>query len=498
MTKTLIGLDYTGTACIKITKGAFDPATTSDAEISKFYYSSKWAADCKVNAIRTGATGTSPRGYYPSASSWTWWSSGNGDGGYQDIYKKSYFTGLIYDLPLYDRKRVDANGFYTHMQMLEMYFGTNDRTQVWKLGDGGAYLMGWAVANATYTFTGYFGATVKPAESSIWLSGTDKLVVWQLPGDETAIQNGTPQAAVSGQPQIIISSTDLRVSKPGFDVNTATGSQLAFSSSQIPAKVIAAADIAVPKGTTYFDCGMALPTDTIIECHFYASGQPIYFPCHPNNGPFGATFRANGNTVEFSNPNGACRARVIVFAEAPASATSGANNVLRQFDQNGQQVVQFLRPGAGASPGFGDIVIDSRWPALQIVKEGYLSITTGNQANTISYDASGMFTFIKWCTVHGSGTVEGGSLSINTTKFVRTPRLGKYRTYNDSWGSPSFTGDTSYVQYTDTGATFYTFRGNPLYVAYYNQSGGGVRTETVNDPAVIIGLRYYVFGVALP
>lgn len=87
MTKTLIGLDYTGTACIKITKASFDPATTLDAEISKFYYSSKWAADCKVNAIRTGATGTSPRGYYPSASSWTWWSSGNGDGGYQDIYK---------------------------------------------------------------------------------------------------------------------------------------------------------------------------------------------------------------------------------------------------------------------------------------------------------------------------------------------------------------------------------------------------------------------------
>jgi hypothetical protein len=108
-----------------------------------------------------------------------------------------------------------------------------------------------ALGNGLYYFMGIPGVADANDVSK-------EIVIWQLPADNTAISNGTLKAPVSGQRSIEITSDYCRVAKPGFDVRTATGSQLAFDSSKRPLAAIYADDISLPVGTTQIDVGYAV------------------------------------------------------------------------------------------------------------------------------------------------------------------------------------------------------------------------------------------------
>lgn len=492
MTKTLIGLDYAGAACVKITTGTNDPVTTLDTDISKFLFNSKWAADVKVHAVFVPVLNTTAGPVYlPSSGAWTYWHL-YANSIQEEIYKKSHFGSVLYDFPLFEIKLL-INGRYNQARMWQDRLGYNDTTTQWL--QRRAWTYGWLDAGATYL---YSNNTIAPGETNVASrSGLNPILIFRLPGDNTAIQNGTPQAPVGGQPAISIGPTALKVAKPGFNVNTATGTQLAFDSSNIPAKVIAAADLAIPAGASSYDTGITLPTNTAIDLHFYQTGQDTYYPAPPLFSNFGAEYWVDGSLIRFNNPNAACRARMLVIAQDNTPPTSGANDVLREFTSGGQNVVQFLRPGAGASPNFADIVVDSRWPAIQIVKEGYISVASGVQTYPITYDASGMFVFIKYCTVHGSGSVQ---YRASWTKAVRQPIANFWSIRRNAVESDRVAaGDCTYVKYNNAGATFYTHRDQPLY-AYYDTFADydNDNKRYVYEAGRIVGLRYYVFGVAIP
>ncbi|MCM2472162.1 hypothetical protein HGO38_01555 [Rhizobium sp. CG5] len=503
MTKTLIGKDSDGVGCIKITKGTYNPVTTPDSQAYKFYYNSKWAADVKVQGVLVRPTNTTPGPFYsPTGSGWKYWHSYYGDV-QMEIFKKSYFDGVIYNFPLFDIKTVDSEtGRYVNGSIgLETtgYAGGRDRAGQWFLRNYKS--TGWLAADATYSFSGYFAATVTPSEPSILLRNTaeDRLVVWRLPGDNTDIQNGTEQSAVSGHQQVRLSATECKVSKPGFDVRYATATQLAFDASDVPAKIVAADDISIPEGTSYYETGVSLPENTVVDLHFYQSGGNIIYPSPPLNVEFGAAYWVDGTKIRFANANAACRARFLVIAADTEGPTSGTNKVLRQFTSGGENVVQFLRPGAGSSPSFADIVIDSRWPCLQIVKEGYFSVSVGDDlTHMVTYDASGMFTFVKYMTVHGSGSYFAtGSLEVDFTKRVRVPTTGKCAYYNGGWQGYADTGNSSYCVYDNDSAVFHTFRGNPVRKYYRDTEDYDNNVVTVDyDPSPIVGIRYYIFGIA--
>lgn len=500
MTKFMIGRDYAGVGSVKITKGSYDPVNTPDSDIWKFNYNSKWAANIRFNGIYIVPADTSPGPtYYPSPANWTYWHA-YFDPDQWTICRRSFFGILSYSFPLFDARLIDSStGYYSYGQLTRRDIGWQQTSQQYNLRSNNT--LGWYDAGATYTIA---NNTISPGDTSYMLSDVPSivrpLIVWDLPGDETGLLNSSPLPAVSGHQQVRISATELRVSKPGFDARYASGTQLAFDASNIPAKIIAAADIAVPNGTSYYEVGINLPARTVIDLHYYEAGGAIYYPCPPLTRNFGAMHWIYGSRVYFYNANEACRARFLVIAADDNGITTGTNVPIRQFTSGSEQVVQLVRPGSAASPSFGDIVLDSRWPCLQLIQTGVLGVAAGAQQQTVSYSAPGMFVFVKFCTIHGGGNYYG---RVSFNKMVRCPQFSFWRYFkennpNSGWQDWRIGGDSSYVRYDNTSATFFTYRGQPIYGAYSNSdnySSGNL--SYTYDAGEIYGLRYYVFGVPL-
>jgi hypothetical protein len=173
-----------------------------------------------------------------------------------------------------------------------------------------------------------------------------------------------------------------------------------------------------------------------------------------------------------------------VYGNAPTGPSSGTNRVLRTFVEGGENVLQLLRPGSANPARNSDIILDTRRPVVQILADGYLSVPVHSgslsvpTSQSISYDATGFFPYVKYMTVHGSGL----------NQEVRAPRVN-WR-FNNSVSQGGLSGDSSYCQYNNTTATFYTARGTPIYTAIF----GGSPTNEM-DPNPIVGIRYYVLGI---
>lgn len=509
MTKMGIGIDYANVGCVKVTRGSFDPLVTNDSERWKFIFNSKWAKDVRVGHTQVNWRNL-PRGFYSINQNNDLWSAGSQySGGNRDyeIMAGNLFgigSSVIYNLPLFQSSRIEG-GQYVGRRKTITFLGSGDETKVFTIADGTsaqavAFNATWGAYGANagdYTVINMSGRSSSVQDASAAFS------VWNLPGDETEIENGVERPAVSGQPQVIITPSALRVSKPGFNANVATGSQLAIDTSNVPAKVIGFNDVLVPSGQSSFNVGYQLPPNSVIDCHFYKDGDPIWYPSGPYGELIGASFYLSGSSIVFNNSYGPVRARYIILASDTTPATGGANDVWKQFNDGVKDVFQLLRPGAGPSPSFADIAMDSRWPTMQILRDGYIPVADGyNRENTVTYDGSNMFVFIKFVTVHNgfdrSATFPAGLRS--ASKFIRSPRTTLYQLAGQSgfWGGYNLGGDSCIVRYNQSSATFITAKGSPMWEARYQQQGGGFRYETTYDPDPIQGIRYYVFGIASP
>ncbi|MBT9373450.1 hypothetical protein [Rhizobium sp. CSW-27] len=502
MTKTLIGLDYEGVGCVKITKGSLDPAATPDSEVAAFYYNSKWSKDVNVNLFvnpdkftsnfiegGTSYADATHIGFLPLFSTTNF---------NYNYYRKSYFPGLAYNMPLMDYKPIDyATGRFQTNRVIQSLVGYERRGGLWSTRNLSWYSNAYFTnisPSVTLEHGVFFQSLFEVPEGSSF-GERASILVWNLPGDSSPIIDGTPLAPVSGQRQIEINAAACRVSKPGYDVRTATSTQLAFDSSKRPPKIIAANDILIPVGYSEYDTGLELPPGCVIDAAFYPEGATVYYPCNPQNVEFGAEHWIAGSKIAF-NANAACRARFIVVSPPAATQTAGQNNVLRQFEQAGRNVVQFLRPGAGEDPSFGDIILDSRWPCLQMIAEGYIPVGNGELQHPIATNSDGLFPIVKFMTVHGSGGSTKPVLPTSWGAEVRSPKVARSAVYRVGWTNVITSGDTCFCTVTSSEVRFFTFRGNPIGQRYAN--GGAVDNNRITyeyDPAPIVGIRYFVFGV---
>ncbi|MCJ8053906.1 hypothetical protein GB928_018780 [Shinella curvata] len=514
MTEVLIGKDSTGVACVKITKGAYDPITTSDERRERFYFSSKWTNQLSTPELDECPYvvwgGSSPR-YVKSPASASASTFGlmriDSDNRFEE--STYYVRGTVrypdvrYSMPVFDLLPIwRSNDRYRGRNMRERTYGASygpagvlggfngtGGTGTWsrrmEVSDGGAPVnldYGIAFSSSAYN-------------SNDQDSGYNHvLIVYNLPGNNTALDGpALPSPNPEGKETVLISSTQCKVAKPGYDVDVATPSQLAFDATGRPLNVIAAADIAIPLGASSFNVGITLPALTAIDMSCYdASASEIHYPMKLSDGNsnYGVEYWTDGSLIRFNNTKKACRARFIVYGYDPLGPSSGANDVLRQFDEGGENVTQFLRPGAASNPRFSDIILDSRRPVIQILADGYFSVPTHTgslaapTATTVSYDAAGFFPYVKYMTVHGSGL----------TEEIRAPRVN--RRFQNSLSDGGLSGDGSYCRYSQTEATFYTAKGRPRYT-FYREAGGG---EIVNvmDEKPMVGIRWFVLGIPLP
>jgi hypothetical protein len=263
--------------------------------------------------------------------------------------------------------------------------------------------------------------------------------------------------------------------------------------------VIYSADIAVPAGTTtialapYLN-GIAISGELVADVQCY-QGATVYVPASPlaTKIRYGAIYRINGTNLELVNNYSACRARIVVFAQDASAPTAGSNKVLKQFNDGTRDVVQFLRPGAADPPTMADVIQDSRWPTLQLLKEGFININVnGAQQWPIAFNSTGLFPFVKYMTIHGAGSETIAPSKGTFTKRIRMPftRLLYDRT------NVYTSGDTTYCSITSTEVRFFTFKGAPIRY-YYEQSAvsPGYTLQSDNDPNPITGIRYFIFGI---
>lgn len=511
MTQTLIGLDYEGVPAVKITKGSIDPAEEPDDNVGSFLYNSKWTKDYKIAGIdlmpQVGGPTFTPSG--SGLSNYTKYTEPVGSfniNRQNSYFRNSYFPNLAYDLPLCEvkTKRI-SNGRFFGSVITEVLTGYDRRAGNWRTP--AREWFGWGTGMTVYynAGSGYLGTGTVVTNDFVWPSGQlnepfyNNIVVWNLPGDSTAILDGSPPAPVSGATVIRVDSAGMRVAKPGFDLNSISRpTQLAFDTANHPTKIIGAADIYCPPGASSYDIGVTIPPNAVADVHFY-QGSTIYYPMEPVGFEvkYGAEYWFSGSTIQFNNPYTACRARFIIYAVSPQGTTSGDNDVIRQFTSGGENVVQILRPGAGANPTFADIVVDSRWPCIQILKEGYISVGTGILTHTVNFDGAGCFPMVKYMTVHGGGSGSGGPEYFvpSWISRVRAPFLNLCGVYKVGW-SGGQGGDSTYCTLTNSQATFYTFRGQPIrrYYDDFEDYNNNVVSYDY-DPSPIVGIRYYILGI---
>ncbi|MFK3688886.1 hypothetical protein ACI2J4_01235 [Agrobacterium tumefaciens] len=512
MTQTLIGLDYAGVPCIKITKGNLDPITTPDGTLGAFLFNSKDTIQTKLSAVEITSNGDSitPPGAgtsnfgryrYEFQGKWHFY-----------YYAKSYFPGLEYDVPLFDLLPKDPSGsFYKIGAQFMEKFGYGERTEWVHLSAPGSNQgeAGWKTNYAVKvdSYNGRVDQTYPGLLHFVNVNSNDgraswtpylynDVVVWNLPGNNVGLPS--PSVVQPGLNSIRIDSSGLKIAKPGFDVDTATEAQLAISSNQRPMKIIAADDVLVPSGNSDYWFPVQIPPGSVCDVQYYEGGT-LYYPGLPRQAPIGANLYLYGDHMTFVNPGGTCRARFIIIASDKVSQTSGNNEVMRQFQFNNENVVQFLRPGAGNPPSFSDVVLDSRWPALRIIKEGYFSVNPGAQVTNIPINTEGYFPFIKFMAVcAGRNTIDtAGDVIDSYTSNVRPPRVGMFRVINQYGGAQDWTpsGDTTYAEVTANNVAFKTFRGAPLYYFWSGQTDYQNVKPTYRYPDEVLGIRYYIFGI---
>ncbi len=512
MTQTLIGIDSTGTGCLKITKGNLDPITTPDSDAGAFLYNSKFSVNPTINSYTRepfrGGEYNYPLGSSPQTATFRSWQRNTSFAVNDVFYTRFNFPSLNYDFPLFSvLQRSVADGYYDFGGVITTtngYQNTGIRTATKPHRVNGVF--GWKQnaqlnsiyqADLTYSNVLDFVNTYDASEgsSSIYSYLTNDLLIWNLPGDGAGIIDAPALSPVPGMKAISLTSAGLRVAKPGYDVDTAVGTQLAFDSSRSTSKIVAAGDIDIPSGFSTYTLPTFVPDTTICEINFY-QGSQVFYPTNPRETPIGARWKVQGNQILFSNANEACRARFMVIAFDDTPPTSGNNNVLRQFTENGQNVVQFLRPGAGDNPSFADIVIDSRYPAIRLLSQGYIGVGDGAQVHTVGIDTTSFYPIVRYMTVHsGYGGVAGGTNGFS--KRVCPPITAKIRRAAASGGTGWFdAGDSTYSVINSNSVQFYTFRGSPV-LTYFATSNDYQNGKVTNDPiqGQIEGIRYYIFGI---
>lgn len=519
MTVTMIGVDSLGVPAVKITKGNINPVTEPDANSASFYYNSKWSADYKIAGIDTipqvGATTIYPGG--SSLSNYQKYavrSTSVRADTQRTYFRSTYFPDLKYTLPVVDIKaRRIGNGRFVSGQLQRLIYGPElsgaRRCGVWYQPAETAF--GWGTG-----MTVFYDSSSGPIASGTVINSTfrdqdstpdgesfyNNLTVWNLPGNNTAILDGTPLTPIQDAAVVRISSDGARVAKPGFDLDNITRpSQLAFDSARSPTKIIGSGDIACPNGVTTHSIGVAIPTNAQADVHFY-SGSTISYPMSPTNTTdqlFGAEYWFEGQNIRFNNPNAACRARFIIYADSTEAVTSGDNDVLRQFTVGGENVVQLLRPGASSTPRFSDIVVDSRWPCIQILSQGYIPVSTGVLTHTVNFNASGCFPMIKYMTVHGGGTSgpNSGAGGVDTWGArVRVPFFARCAVRNGASWEGNICGSATWCTLTQSQAVFRTYRGQPVRLEYFTASQYASRSpDVLYDTNPVVGIRYYIIGI---
>lgn len=374
------------------------------------------------------------------------------------------------------------NGIYP-LYMADRGFNVGDWVSVYGSGYGNGL--------GSYGRNRPTGATTEDAVSLT-------TVFWDLPANSDPMPTYT---TLPNKETLVLSQSAAIMSRPGFSVSESSGTtQRIFDSTINPSMCILSGETnSIPAGsfvTIPAPNGLTLSEHTIVDMMVKGGGQPQYIPPFVPSGYMRNTwldfsYKINPNNIQIYNDGSEpVIVRYLVFDADMNPPSTGGNQIMLRGNDGTQDYIQIKRPGTSdPASRVTDIILDTRFPMLQIVKEGFIPISQfsssgtensfafGNVQHTVNFTNNGFMPFIKYTVV--------------CPHVCLSPVMSQAYNYNNgvaSWGPPS--NQSALCRLTDTSAKFWLSPGNwssmnPI-SPYEYQYG-------LPDP---IGIRYYIFGIA--
>jgi len=322
-------------------------------------------------------------------------------------------------------------------------------------------------------------------------------ITWDLPADDNGIP--IPTAPVqAGQENVRLDSNGFIVTRPGFTVDGSAGRQRVIDSTRNPPLCIMAGETgAIGSGGSFFVAGppgIDLSYDTVVDIMARTTSTSYYVPAWiitgytPNyNNALSYIVSSNGITF-YNDGEETLIVRYAVFGVDFRAPSTGGSEIMRRANDGTRDYIQIKKPGSSdAAPLPNDILLDTRFPTLQIVSEGYLPIGSfneaaddqraGNVGKTVSFTNSGFWPFLKYSIYFGS--------------YILPPMWAEILHYPSGAYNHRPTNQSCVARVEDTYVKFNLSPGNPSNMT--SPSSG--QWELRNDYPDPLGIRYYIFAI---
>lgn len=327
--------------------------------------------------------------------------------------------------------------------------------------------------------------------------GPSRLVsVLELPATSAALASPTA-TPVSGQQNVLINPSTVRISRPGFSVASASGRQLIINSDRIPAKIIRCGQLNIAAGAnTFISSPFTLTADCYLDYHVSPAADQLSHP--PSIFPTTALakldfdYRVEAGGVRLYNDSSfSITVRYMLCADDSAANSVGGNEVMRVGTEAGVRYAQIKRPGSSdVAPRLNDIMLDTRLSYVPIVADGYISLAQftestgspylGTKAKTISFTNTGFLPFVKYVCRLSNGDYRNPI----ATRLYSQGAVTEWQNRPSSWHSIALLSTSS--------VKFCIADGNPsdLVINPNNTVSG----EFVNFYRPI-GIRYFIYAI---
>ena len=380
---------------------------------------------------------------------------------FYEIFARFPDLGIV---PIYEAKLMDAygrvrigyinspDGNKGRVQTVRAYNSDITYSTPGATGAGGNSIRGFRTIHPDLGFTGWVGR-INNNESpySAALTNADSggfyralTCQWDLPANSAPIV--TPIATpVPGQKMLRLRPDVAILTRRGFSVDNASGRQCIFSSNRLPGMCImmgetgliaANSSLYVPR-TTDFPLHETMFVDPIVAL----DGLPFTIPAvdrtsNKTGRQLRVYYKIDANGINFSvEGDYAVRIRFMVYATSTQPLTSGGSRVLRKLPSGH---IQIKRPGSSDSnPSGNDILVDTRFPSVRVMAEGWIPIENfspanvvdgqyGSHAAIVQFDGSGQFIFPKVMANWPERITQGFH------QYVRLPNTNAWQPTNQS------------------------------------------------------------------
>lgn len=315
-----------------------------------------------------------------------------------------------------------------------------------------------------------------------------------MPVNNAAYPSVAPGAPVSGQKMFHSSPAGARMSKPGFNVDTATTAQCIFNSDKLPMKIIKTDIITVNAGAAPVNVpmGRTLAQSTFVDYQVSTIGGTLWIPPWPDvdsKAICQVAYRFNGTNLQFQNTGAVnVQVRYVVMAQDDLAPSVGTAKVL---DANFSTGTIVLRRPTSAGTRFADTILDSDLAYMPMVAQNWVPI--GNFAASDLTQVGGLMHRVTLTNPSGSwkpyvlAKLACQKKSDATQVFYMDPYAKKLDNTHD------FAASNFMIRVTDTLVTFYASTNNARDEDAY-RVGAGAWT-TIKWDWIPIGLRYYIFAI---